>query len=199
MAELPEKGTFKIRSVGPIKTGTSNATGKDWTIYPLQFEGDEQWYDAFWNETTPPKEGQELEGEKYYEQKGKYETYGFRVKREGGGRSYNPAAAFANSYQTATQIVDNWLSLAPENYEKWKGSIPEGTDPFVYYLETIEKVATVAKQTVDKLSKGGEVTKNSSQPAPSQPAAPAAPAAGETISAEDYPEDDEEEIDLGGL
>ena len=196
MANLPEKGTFKVRSVGPVKTGTSNSTGRDWTIYPLQFEGDEQWYDCFWNENTPPKEGQELTGEKYYEQKGQYETYGFRMPRGGGGRSYNPAAAFANSYQTATQIVHNWLSLDKENYEKWKKAIPEGTDPFVYYLDTIQKVATVAKESVDKLSKGGEATKSNTQAAPTPPPAPAN---NKPINAEDYPEDDDEEIDLGGL
>ena len=190
MANLPEQGTFKLRSIGPVKSGVSASTGREWTIYPLQFEGDEQWYDAFWNDSTPPKEGQELEGEKFYEQKGKYETYGFRMKRAGGGRSFNPAAAYANSYQTAAAIVDNWLSFNQKNYDKWEKDIPSGVDPFVHYLDTIEKVASVVKQTVDKLSKGGQATASSSQPAPTPPAAPAS----QPIAA-----DDEEEIDLGGL
>lgn len=177
MADAPVKGKFKIAVIGKPKKGTSKSTGKPYTIHELQFEQDPNWYSTFWNRDTEPVVGEELEGTKSWDDSYQEGNWKFEMERQGfKGGSFNPASANATIYAAAANIAHNWLSIDPENYKKWLAAKPEGTDPFVYYIDTIGKIAGAGKEAVTKMGaapKAPESQENSS--APKEPSAPSQP------------------------
>ncbi len=139
---LPEKGTFKIQTIGPRKDGT-NAKGNPYVIYDLQFEGDATWYNTFWSSKEDPIVGTELKGEKGYNQK--YDSYQFQIEREGGKGNWNPAGAQSTIVLASVTIVNGFLSI-PGNYEAWEKGSPELKPKFDKYVETVRSASVRLKE-----------------------------------------------------
>lgn len=174
----------KIESVGPVTRGTSKASGKPYTIYDLQFEGDTTWYSTFWSRDDEPKAGMELEGETEFNDK--FDKWNFKV---GGGfkKTYNPAAANAAVFNAAVAAVNGYLSL-DNHFDQWKKQRKEKEHPFNQYMDTVSKAAEILKEKVIGLGSMNETPapkqpdNNDGDPGPQEP-----------------PNTDEEEIDLGPI
>lgn len=144
MADLPEKGTFKIETVGPKKEGTSKK-GNPYRTYDLQFEGDSTWYNTFWTKKEDPEVGMELKGTKSYNDN--YDNYSFEIEREGGKSNWNPAGANATVMLASVEVVNGFLSIG-DHYDLWDKGAPELKAKFDKYLATIDSVAPRIKEKV---------------------------------------------------
>lgn len=144
MANLPEKGTFKVQTIGPKKEGTSKK-GNAWRTYDLQFEGDPQWYNTFWTLKEDPEEGQELNGTKSYD--GDYDQYKFEIERQGGKGQWNPAAANATVMLASVEIVNGFLALG-NHYELWEKGDVSLKEKFTKYVATVEAASRQIKERV---------------------------------------------------
>ena len=142
MADLPAKGTFKIQTIGPRKDGT-NAKGNPYAIYDLQFDGDPTWYNTFWPSKEAPAVGNELKGEKSYNDK--FNSYQFKIEREGGRSNWNPAGAQSTIILASVTVVNGFLSI-PGNYEAWEKGAPELKAKFEKYVKTVESASTKLKE-----------------------------------------------------
>lgn len=141
----PEKGTFKIETIGPMKSGTSKK-GNKWRTFQLQFEGDAQWYDTFWTKDTDPEVGGELTGTKSYD--GDYDQYKFEIERQGGKSNWNPAAANATVMLASVEIVNGFLQLG-DHYELWEKGDEKLKPKFDKYVATVVAASTrIKEQTV---------------------------------------------------
>ena len=117
MASLPEKGTFKIATIGPKKEiPKKDKPNEHWTSYSLQFEGDSNWYDTFWTKPEEPTVGMEITGTK-----DEHEKFGlqFAMERQGGRSNYNPANAQATVMLAAVELVNGFLAIG-DHYELWE-------------------------------------------------------------------------------
>lgn len=146
MAELPEKGTFKIKMVGPHKSiPNKKDQNNPWHSWTLQFEGDNNWYETFWLEKADPVEGQELAGTKSYDEK--WNTYKFEIDRQGGKSNWNPAAAQATVMLASVELVNGFLAI-PGNYEKWQKDDKDLKKEFDKYILTANVVSKRLKDMV---------------------------------------------------
>jgi len=139
----------KIQTVGPSKNiPNKKDPNKPWTSWSLQFEGDANWYDTFWLAKELPEVGQELSGEKKYDEKWGYK---FEVERQGGKANWNPAAAQATVMSAAAAVVSGFLNIPP-HYKLWASSVEEDAKQlkplFDKYLITVETVAKRLKESV---------------------------------------------------
>ena len=166
--DLPQEGKFVIQTIGPVKNGTSKASGKPYKIYDLQFEGDPNWYGTFWSPKEDPQVGQELSGKKSYDSE--YSSFKFEIAREGGKGNWNPAGANATLTLAAANVVGNYLALDPQYKKEWESKRKEGEPAFAHYLRTVRDVAKLMKDDVVALGSIG--TEN--QTGQSSSAAPAA-------------------------
>lgn len=141
---LPEKGTFKIQTIGPMKSGTSKK-GNPWRTFDLQFEGDPQWYGTFWTPKEEPETGKELSGTKSFDSE--YNSYKFEIDRAGGKMNWNPAAAQATVMSASVQLVAGFLAI-PGHYEKWLKDDPELKKLFSKYIETVNVISKRVKEMV---------------------------------------------------
>lgn len=177
--ELPVEGKFVIQTIGPVKTGTSKASGKPYKIYDLQFEGDPNWYGTFWSPKEDPQIGQELSGKKSFDSE--YNSYKFEIAREGGKGNWNPAGANATLFLAAATTVGDFLALDPKHLEEWATKRNKDEPPFAHYLRTVRDVAKLMKDDVVALGSIGA----DQQAGQSTSAAPAA--GGSTPQVESYP------------
>lgn len=170
---LPETGTFKIASVGPVKTGNSKKTGKPWRVFSLQFEGDPQWYDTFWTVDGEASVGQELKGTKSFD--GEFDSYKFEIERQGGKGNWNPAAANASVMIATAQVISGFLAL-PGHYELWVEGSEKLKPLFQRYIATLEAASKQIKEKVigmgslapeEKVAE--KSTANSGDPGPTPP------------------------------
>lgn len=183
---LPEKGTFKIQTLGPKKDiPNKKDENHPWRSWSLQFEGDPNWYDTFWLAKEDPTVGQELTGTKSEDPK-----FGlkFETERQGGGKSnWNPAGAQSTIMHAAATVVQGFLSIG-NNYELWEGNDPKVKENFAKYVNTVASVADTLKEKVVAMGALSQETKvaekksaSSDEPAPGTP--PEIPG---------WPEDEEE-------
>ncbi len=147
MANLPEKGTFKIQTIGPKKEiPKKDKPSEHWTTYSLQFEGDAQWYDTLWNKPEDPQTGMEVTGEKT-----EHDRFGLQFKPEykGGGNraNFNPAAAQATVMGASVAVVNGFLSL-PGHFELWDKNDPSVKAKLDKYLASVESVSKRLKEAV---------------------------------------------------
>ena len=177
--ELPVEGKFTIQTIGPVKNGTSKASGKPYKIYDLQFEGDPNWYGTFWSPKEDPQVGQELSGKKSYDSE--YSSYKFEIAREGGKGNWNPAGANATLFLAAATTVGNFLALDPKHLSDWAAKRKEGEVAFSHYLRTVADVAKLMKDDVVALGSIG----TEQQAGQSNSSAPSA--GGNTPQVESYP------------
>lgn len=148
MADLPETGTFKIQTVGPMKSGTSKK-GNPYKTFDLQLEGDPGWYNTFWTPKEDPQVGMELKGTKSYDEK--FNSYKFEIDRAGGKPNWNPAAAQATVVVAASQVVAGFLAV-PEHQKLWASTVPEDGEKckklFDKYMTTVDVVAKRVREMV---------------------------------------------------
>lgn len=149
MSDLPKKGTFKIQTIGPMKTGTAKS-GNKWRTFELQFEGDPQWYNTFWTPKEDPAEGKELTGEKSYDEN--YSSYKFEIDRQRGKNNWNPAAANATVMMAAAEVVNGFLRLG-NHYELWEKGDEKLKPKFEKYVSTVVAASDTMKEKV--VSMGG--------------------------------------------
>lgn len=150
MSDLPQKGTFKIATVGPKKDIPKKDNPHEfWSSYSLQFQGDPNWYDTFWTAKETPTEGLELTGTK-----SEHEKFGlqFSVDRPNSKSNWNPAGAQASVVGAAVDVVNGFLSLG-NNYELWKTNDKEVKVLFNKYMATVESAAKQVKEIVVSLGK----------------------------------------------
>lgn len=159
----PEKGKFKIATVGPKKEGTSKK-GNPYRTYELQFEGDVQWYNTFWTLKEDPVEGMELSGTKSYNDK--YDNYSFEIDRPGGKSNWNPAAANATVMLASVEIVNGFLSLG-NHYELWEKGDVALKEKFQKYVATVEAASKQVREKVLGMAPLNAEQKTSEKPAKS--------------------------------
>lgn len=170
----PEKGTFKIATVGPKKEGTSKKTGKPYRTYDIQFENDPQWYNTFWTLEKDPEEGMELSGTKSYNSD--YDNYAFEINRPGGKGNWNPAAANATVMLASVEIVNGFLSIG-NHYELWEKGDVSLKEKFSKYMATVEaaskqireKVIGMGSLNVEQKKSETPAAKTSGDPGPTPP------------------------------
>ncbi len=174
MASLPEKGTFKITTIGPKKEiPKKDNPNEHWTSYSLQFEGDVDWYDTFWTKKEDPEVGMEITGEK-----DEHEKFGlqFKMERQGGGRgNYNPANAQATVMLASVELVNGFLSVG-DHYELWEKGDTSLKPKLEKYVASVVSVSNRVKDAVvnmGSLQKEEKVADkpldNSGDPGPSAP------------------------------
>ncbi len=184
MADLPEKGTFKIQTIGPKKEGTSKK-GNPYRTFDLQFEGDPQWYNCFWTLKEDPTEGQELTGQKSYDSN--YDSYKFEIDRPGGKANWNPAAANATVILASVEIVNGFLALG-NHYELWeKGDIALKAK-FEKYVATVSAASTQIK---DKVVSMGSLSPEEKKPDTKKPATSGDPGPTPPPDVDGWPEGEE--------
>ncbi len=195
MSDLPERGTFKVQTVGPPKTiPNKKDPNKPWKSWSLQFEGDVNWYDTFWLEKDDPVVGQEMAGTKSYDEK--WNTYKFELERQGGKANWNPAGAQATVMLAAVELVNGFLAI-PGNYEKWQKDDKELKKEFDKYILTAQVVSGRIKDMVVGMGAMQAEQKTAGKRATPPPRddgdpGPAAPPPGE----EDWVTGEEEEVEV---
>lgn len=170
--KLPDTGTFKIETIGPIKEGVSKK-GNAWKVYQIQFEGDPQWYGTFWTLKEDPEEGKELTGTKSYDND--YDQYKFEIERQGGKSNWNPAGANATVMLASVEIVNGFLAIG-DHYELWEKGDKTLKAKFDKYLATVVAVIprlkeqTISMGSLKSEEKTGESSSsNDSDPGPTPP------------------------------
>lgn len=189
---LPEKGTFKIATIGPKKEiPKKDNKNEHWTTWSLQFEQDPNWYDTFWVLDNDPEVGQELTGEKT-----EHEKFGlqFAIDRPGGGkRNWNPAGAQSTIVLASVEIVNGFLSLG-NHYELWEKGDATLKEKFKKYVATVEVASKQLKEValgVGSINAEEKVADKPAQNKASEPAPSTPPAI------EGWPENNgEEEVDV---
>lgn len=173
----PEKGTFKIQTIGPKKEGTSKK-GNAYKTYDLQFGGDANWYNTFWTKKEDPENGMELSGTKTYDEK--FNSYKFEMEWGGGKNNWNPAAAQATVMSGAVALVAGFLAI-PANYDLWTSDKPEDAkklkllfDKYVLTIETVSKrlkeaVVSMGSLTPEQKTIEKSASANSGDPGPTPP------------------------------
>ena len=175
MASLPEKGTFKIATVGPkTERPKKDNPNEHWTSYSLQLEGDPNWYDTFWTKKEEPTVGMELSGTKE-----EHEKFGLQLKLDwegnGGKRNFNPAAAQATVMLASIELVNGFLAVG-DHYELWeKGDIALKAK-LDKYVESVVSVSNRVKEAVVNMGSlqkeekvADKVSKPSGDPGPTPP------------------------------
>lgn len=144
---LPDKGTFKIQTIGPKKEiPKKDKPNEHWTSYSLQFEGDPNWYDTFWTKPEEPAIGMEITGEK-----DEHEKFGlqFKMERTGGGGkgNWNPAAAQSTVLLASVELVNGFLAIG-DHYDLWAKGDVSLKGKLDKYLASVESVSNRVKDMV---------------------------------------------------
>lgn len=165
MAQLPEKGTFKIATIGPKKEiPKKDNPNEHWLSYSLQFEGDANWYDTFWTKKEDPAVGMELSGTK-----DEHEKFGlqFAMDRQPGGKgNLNPAAAQATVLMASVELVNGFLQIG-DHYELWEQGDIKLKAKLEKYLASVESVAGRVKDMVVNMGSLQKEEKVANKPAAS--------------------------------
>lgn len=165
MAQLPEKGTFKIATIGPKKEiPKKDKPNEHWLSYSLQFEGDANWYDTFWTKPEEPAVGMEISGEK-----DEHEKFGlqFKMDRQPGGKgNWNPAAAQSTVMLASVEVVNGFLAIG-DHYALWDKGDAALKPKFDKYLATVESVSGRVKDMVVNMGSLQKEEKVADKPASS--------------------------------